>query len=173
MTTSFFPFTVEFFSPYINQKEIPTITLNRFGKGWVKYSVPLLLSQRRFGWNEWGMSLVGLFDLSWLELEWMLCDFSPFSRFINLKNQRILNLTLFSQFLLFLDSLLSSFLASKYLVLWESKCTFNCFDYTHVWDHWIVTGVDLFLHLRDWCGSSQPNAMSWKSSRHRSWNSRL
>lgn len=27
LTTSFFPFTVEFFSSYINQKEIPTITL--------------------------------------------------------------------------------------------------------------------------------------------------
>lgn len=90
----------------------------------------MLVSQRRFRWNEWGMSLVGLFDLSWLELEWMLCDFFPFSHFINLKNQRILDLTLFSQFLLFLDSLLSSFFASKYLVLWESKYPFNCFDYT-------------------------------------------
>ena len=141
MTTSFFFFTVEFFSPYINQKRNSHSNINRFTQVRVKYSAPLLVSLRPFGWNEWAMSLLGLFDLSCLELDRALCDFSLLS-FYNFKNQRILNLTLISQFLLFLESLLSSLLASKYLVLWESRCAFNLF-WLHIWSHIIVLGVDL------------------------------
>lgn len=70
----------------------------------------------------------------WSFLTWVrvnaLWFFSPFSHFITSKIKEFLTLPFSSQFLLFLDPLLSSLLASKYLVLWESKCTFNCFDYT-------------------------------------------
>ena len=102
------------------------------------YSEPLLVSIWSFGWNEWPVSLLGLFDPSWVNLSAMWYFLT--SLMFYLKNQRILDVVLSSVFGFWFSLEFSS--CFRILVQWESKYTFILFS-LHTWDHRIVSGVNL------------------------------
>lgn len=120
-----FSFTFEFLSHLCKSKRKFHDDINRFAKGQIRYSVLLLVSLWPFGWNEWAVYLLGLFDLSWDSMSFV------FSHFLASKIKEFLtSLFFFLNFYCFWVLSLVPFLLQNIWYCEKASALLICFDYT-------------------------------------------